>query len=169
MWERPGIGRCPLQKKTRRFADSDGNSSSADDEYGHLAEVMVRHLGVDSRHVLDEEGPPDSFTSWRVEALERHGSAVGYLVRPPSRRAGRRADTLDAVIFTRQKLAPSGPTLVITGAVYAPYSFFLLAPHASTQAPIEIVGTSTAWSTPPARQAQRFAQEIHATLSVLAL
>lgn len=143
-------------------------AAAAADEYNHLAWVICRHLDADRRLVVAGDGPTDAFTSWSIEELARDGTTVAYLVRPPSRRAHRRADSLDAVTFTRQQLAAEPtPTLVITSAIYTPYTFFLLAPHASEQAPIEVVGTPTGRSDQPGRQAQRFAQEIHATLSVL--
>jgi hypothetical protein len=160
-----------LSSSERSLAfDAGAVPSAQHDEYEHLAWVLHRFGSASTRRVLRSGGEPASFDSWRIEVLERDGQAATYLVRPPSRRAGRRADTLDAVLFTRRNLGTrTGRTLVVTSSIYVPYSFFLLAPHASPAEPIEVIGTPTSHSDQPDRQAQRFAQEIHATLTVLPL
>jgi hypothetical protein len=156
--------------ETRLALDAGAVPSAQQDEYEHLAWVLHRFSSAEKRRELRGEGEPASFNSWRIEVLERDGQAVAYLVRAPSRRAGRRADTLDAVLFARTHLGTgNGRMLVVTSSIYSPYSFFLLGPHASASEPIEVVGTPTARSDQADRQAQRYAQEIHATLSVLPL
>jgi hypothetical protein len=164
-------GHRQLSSSERRLAlDAGAVPPAQQDEYEHLAWVLHRFSSAEKRRVLRSEGEPASFNSWQIEVLERDGQAVAYLVRAPSRRAGRRADTFDAVLFARRNLGTgNGRTLVVTSSIYAPYSFFLLGPQASTSEPIEVVGTPTACSDQADRQAQRFAQEIHATLSVLPL
>jgi len=140
--------------------DAGAVPSAQRDEYEHLAWVLHRFSSAEKRRVLGSEGEPASFDSWRIEVLERDGQAVAFLVQAPSRRAGRRADTLDAVLFARRNLGTgTDRTLVVTSSIYAPYSFFLLGPHASASEPIEVLGTPTADSGQPDRQAQRFAQE----------
>jgi hypothetical protein len=147
---------------------SDAPLAARSDEYGHLAWVLGTHMSATGRSVVRSDGEADSFSSSRIEALDRAGVPVAFVVQAPSRRPGRRADTLDAVLFARAELGSAAArTLVITSSIYAPYTFFLLAPHATPQSQIEIVGTPTARSDKPAVQAQRFAQEINSTLSVL--
>lgn len=164
-------GHRQLSSPEGRLAlDAGAVASAQRDEYEHLAWILHHFSSAERRRVLRSEGESASFNSWQIEVLERDGQAVAYLVRAPSRRAGRRADTLDAVLFARRHLGVgNGRTLVVTSSIYAPYSFFLLGPHASASEPIEVVGTPTARSNQSDRQAQRFAQEIHATLSVLPL
>jgi hypothetical protein len=164
-------GHRKLSPTERRAAlDAGADSAAQEDEYEHLAWVLHRLSSADNRRVMRSEGQPASFSSWQIEALERDGKAVAYLVRAPSRRVERRADTLDAVLFARRHLGTTaGRTLVVTSSIYTPYSFFLLGPHARASEPVEVLGTPTAHSDQPDRQAQRFAQEIHATLSVLPL
>jgi hypothetical protein len=147
---------------------SDAPLEARSDEYSHLAWVLGTHMSATRRSVVRSEGEAGSFSSSRIEALDRAGVPVAFAVQAPSRRPGRRADTLDAVLFARAELGSAAArTLVITSSIYAPYTFFLLAPHATPQSQIEIVGTPTARSDQRAVQAQRFAQEIHSTLSVL--
>ena len=149
-------------------ADSGAPPAARVQEYDHLAWVLSRFTSADHRRMVREQGKADTFSSSRIEVLERAGVPAAFLAQAPSRRPSRRADTLDAVLFARAELdAAAGQTLVITSSLYAPYSFFLLAPHATPEGHIEVVGTPTEISQQPARQAQRFAQEIHSTLSVL--
>ncbi|HEY2577660.1 MAG TPA: hypothetical protein VGI74_15240 [Streptosporangiaceae bacterium] len=164
-------GHRQLSSPERRLALDDGAVPPAQqDEYEHLAWVLHRFSSADKRRVLRSEGEPSTFSSWQIEVLEQDRRAVAYLARAPSRRPGRRADTLDAVLFARKHLGTgTGSTLIVTSSIYTPYSFFLLGPHASPSQPIEVLGTPTAHSDQPDRQAQRFAQEIHATLAVLPL
>jgi hypothetical protein len=162
-------GYRPLTPTERTAAlGSDAPLVARSDEYGHLAWVLGTHMSATGRSVLRSEGEAGSFSSSRIESLDRAGVPVAFVGQAPSRRPGRRADTLDAVLFARAELGSADArTLVITSAVYAPYTFFLLAPHATPQSQIEIVGTPTARSDQLALQAQRFAQEVNSTLSVL--
>jgi hypothetical protein len=162
-------GYRPLSPPERTAAVESGAPPAAQQaEYEHLAWVLGRRTSATGRRLIRSEGEARKFSSWRIEALERDGVPVAYVVQAPSRRPERRADTLDAVLFTRQELgADAARTLVVTSSMYTPYSYFLLAPHATPDRPIEVVGTPTTQGGKPSVRAQRFAQEIHSTLSVL--
>ena len=114
-------GRRQLSSSERSLALDAGAIPAAQlDEYEHLAWVIHHFISAQKRQILRSEGEPTRFDSWRTEVLKRGGQAVAYLVQAPSRRAGRRADTLDAVLFARRHLGMgAADTLVVTSSIYA--------------------------------------------------
>ena len=87
-------------------------------------------------------------------------------------REGRRATTRDQIVDLASDFATTpSSALVVTSAIYAPYQFFATAPVAISLCANywELVGTSTATRGDERKLAQRFAQEIHATIDAVTL
>lgn len=90
--------------------------------------------------------------------------AVRLLVAPAGngRARANTADAFDHLTAT----APDRDVLVVTSAIYAPYTFFVAGAH--VRGTVEVVGTPTSLDGDRAALAQRFAQETHSTLSAIA-
>ena len=93
------------------------------------------------------------------------------LLSAPATSAAQRATTADGLDFlVRQLRRPLGRVLVVTSAIYVPYTFFVavgrLAEHGLDR--LEVIGTPTSRDGPSRSLAQRFAQEINSTLQAIA-
>jgi hypothetical protein len=133
----------------------------------------------DLEHSIDEMFGPIERTreqaSDRTEGfdvwVERTGvartSREVSIICAPSTRYGRRADTNDALRFlgTRMPETRVDNVLLVTSAIYVPYTFFVAAPllRSLRANAIEVVGTRTE-VVKRTELAQRLAQEIHSTI-----
>jgi hypothetical protein len=127
-------------------------------EWLDLADVLAAEFGVEP-HIASSVGAPVDVSIGRVG-----GQQLRALAAPAS--GGRtRADTADAFAYLSEHVE-FHRLLVITSAIYAPYTFFVGARVLETA--FEVVGTSTGTDGDRAALAQRVAQEIHSTILAVA-
>jgi hypothetical protein len=125
-----------------------------------------RHVG-EPTWSRRREGGSGVYASWSYSTFSNEASSQIEVAKAASRRPNRHADTLDVVRFVGQMVGTTlRAVLVVISAIYAPYAFFLLAPTAASGHTLEVVGTPTSVNASSAL-AQRLAQEMHATLSVM--
>jgi hypothetical protein len=158
----------PLSASERdRALESGAPENARESEYSHLEWVVRRHVGEPTRS-RRREGGSGIYAAWSYTTFSNEASSQIEVAKAPSRRPNRRADTLDVVRFVGQMVGTTPhAVLVVTSAIYAPYTFFLLAPTATSGHMLEVVGTPTSVNATSALT-QRLAQEMHATLSVMA-
>jgi hypothetical protein len=126
-------------------------------EWADLAEVLAVEFDLLPGVAVSSAAPVD------VSIGSVDGRELRALAAPAS--FGRtRADTADAFACLSERVE-FRRLLVITSAIYAPYTFFVGARVLDT--PFEIVGTPTSTEGDRADLAQRLAQEIHSTISAI--
>lgn len=143
-----------------------GEATEVHTELGHLQHVVAQALGSGSHR---DQPTGDSLSAGLDDDTHGHRRQA-RVVDAPSSRPGRRADTLDAVRHAAGHSDGLRSALLLTSAIYAPYTYFSTAvPAVAAQfaGRLEVVGTPTAASDLPARQAQAFGQEVHATLTAI--
>jgi hypothetical protein len=155
----------PLTLSERDMLGSRTNTT----EWEHLSATVDEVLGP-VWPTTDPGDGPDRGEGWRDARMARAAGPV-RLMSAPSSMPGRRANTMDAIAFLCSQIpaARRGSVLVVTSAIYTPYQFFVVAPKLLGEGSelVEVIGTPTAPSSDPARQAQRLAQEINSTLQAI--
>jgi hypothetical protein len=126
------------------------------DELTHLGWVGQRGFGG----VI---APGASPRTWHLE----NASLPVTIVEARQNRPGTRANTLDCYRAVDQLGNPPS-TLLVTSAIYQPYTFFLLAPHMSARVSTEVIGTRSRLPGDDALKAQLIGQEIHAGIQAAA-
>ncbi len=82
-------------------------------------------------------------------------------------RPGLRPNTLDCYRAV-ERLHSFQTTILITSAIYQPYTFFLLAPYLPKTEETEIIGTRSLLAGDESLNAQLVGQEIHAAIQAVA-
>jgi hypothetical protein len=139
------------------------------DEWQHLSATVSAVFGLSSSDVQEDDADPPP--SWQdVSATDRTGRTVRLICAPMI--AGRRPNTATSLRFMLERLgvANASSMLLVTSAIYAPYTFFTAAPILLGAGVrwMEVVGTPTAQRRDPAHRAQRLLQEVKSTLDAIA-
>jgi hypothetical protein len=155
----------PLTETERRENPSTDCESEAED----LAAVVSQTFAPLDQALPRERGGQGT-AAWFEE--RRQGPGIELWVQSaPSTRPGARADTADCLAFLCSRLSPAHLTdlLLVTSAVYAPYTAFTAAPVLARAgvSTFEVVGTPSAAPTDRPRRAQYLAQEVHSTLRAI--
>lgn len=128
-------------------------------EWLDLADVLAAEFSIEPAAAYAVDRAPVDIVLGLVDGRELRALAA------PASGGGTRADTADAFAYLSARVQPRR-LLVITSAIYAPYTYFVGA--RILDAPFEVVGTSTRIDGDRAALAQRVAQEIHSTILAVA-
>lgn len=151
-------GARPLQPwETELLGASHGPESTLASEVDHLswtAKQMPGLGGAFYERCAQQEHSADAHVPLTV--LEAQPSRLGY-----------RPNTLDCY-WALQQLHSCPATIIITSAIYQPYTYFLLAPHLPKAKHTEIIGTRSLLTNDESLNAQLIGQEIHASIQAAA-
>ena len=140
-------------------------------EAAHLRGLLLSEMRAQVVSSLRKPSRSEGdYSGWSDERAMGEGCELA-LFSAPTGLAGRRPNTLDALTFAAKRLPEGlGRCLVITSAIYAPYTYFaslieLQSRRIATY--MELIGSTTQAGKDPARQAQLFGQEVHATVQAI--
>jgi hypothetical protein len=164
------LGLLVAASAERRIRDrercGDSNAENESKEWENLLRNVSRTFGPLNSETEDMGRAGTSV--WKdASFLSVRAQKVRVLVAPPQE--GRaRANTADVLSFLQGRLSSADypHLLLVTGAIYAPYQFFVAAPFllAAGIQYVELIGTATAVGKDRDLLAQRLAQETHAAI-----
>lgn len=143
--------------ETELFTAASAPGTTHASEIQHLSWVAQQTFGAAEPH-------PENYDQRRHQPGARVPLTV--LEAQPSR-SGHRPNTLDCYRAV-ERLRPYRTTILITSAIYQPYTFFLLAPYLPKTEATEIIGTRSRLARDESLTAQLIGQEIHAAIQAAA-